>query len=91
MKTFKIELKDKAAFINRCKKYGVAIDSFDLVDNELEGYFEFDVHDDKTVDVLRQILSKAPKISFLHTAKSKKKITKEQLVRLIREEIRRIV
>jgi len=39
-KTYKIKLEDKAALINSLKKINIGVDSFDINDNELKGYFE---------------------------------------------------
>ena len=53
---YKIKLADKAAFLNRVEKQGITVDSFDIVDNKLGGYFEFDVEDPELNILIKQIL-----------------------------------
>ena len=43
MSTYKIKLEDKAAFINRLDKLGVEVDSYEIVDDKLKGYFIFNI------------------------------------------------
>ena len=40
---YKIKLEDKAALINKLEKIGITVDSYSMVDNKLEGYFEFEI------------------------------------------------
>jgi len=53
---YKIKLADKAAFLNRVEKQGITVDSFDITDNKLKGYFEFDVEDPELNVLIKQIL-----------------------------------
>jgi len=84
MSDYKIKLEDKAAFLNRLEKQGVAVDSFDIKDNTLKGYFEFTVDDPQADEIIKTILKQSPKINKL---KEMQKITKKQLAEIIREEL----
>lgn len=84
MSDYKIKLEDKAAFLNRLEKQGVAVDSFDIKDNTLKGYFEFTVDDPQANEIIKTILKQSPKINKL---KEMQKITKKQLAEIIREEL----
>ena len=77
MKTYKIKLEDKAAFLNRLDKAGIPADSYDIVDNKFEGYFEFTTDDPVTDNMVKAILKQSPKIDQL----------KEMLRQLVREEL----
>ena len=79
MKTYKIKLEDKAAFLNRLDKQGIQTDSYDIVDNKLEGYFEFTTTDPITDKMVKTILRQSPKINQL----------KELLRQLVREELKK--
>jgi len=85
MSDYKIKLEDKAAFINRLEKQDVAIDSFDIKDNKLKGYFEFTVDDPQANEIIKTILKQSPKINKINEMKTK--ITKSQLAEIIREEL----
>lgn len=76
-KTYKIKLEDKAAFLNRLDKVGVKVDSYEIVDNKLKGYFEFNPTNPATDDIVKTILKQSPKINDL----------KEMLRKLVREEL----
>jgi predicted DNA binding protein len=77
-KHYKIELKDKAAFLNKIEKVGVMVDSFDIKNNKLDNTFEFDVTDPETIKTIDSILKQSPKIDQV----------KEQLKSMIREELK---
>ena len=79
MKTYKIKLEDKAAFLNRLDKAGIPADSYDVVDNKFEGYFEFTISDPVTDSMVKDILRQSPKINRL----------KEVLRQLVREELKK--
>ena len=78
MSTYKIKLEDKAAFLNRMEKQGQAIDSEDIKDNKLEGYFEVVIDNPEQDKVAKVILKQSPKINNL----------KELLRRLVKEELK---
>ena len=84
MSIYKIKLEDKAAFINRLDKQGIGVDSYEIVDNKLEGYFEFTTSDPVTDNIIKTILKQSPKINQL---KEMSNITKNQLATIIREEL----
>jgi hypothetical protein len=79
MKAYKIKLEDKAAFLNRLDGADIPANSYNVVDNEFENYFEFTTTNPVTNDMVKTILKQSPKINQL----------KEILRRLIREELRR--
>jgi hypothetical protein len=85
MSDYKIKLEDKAAFLNRLEKQDVAVDSFDIKDNKLKGYFEFTVDDPQANEIIKTILKQSPKINKIN--EMQKKITKGQLAQIIREEL----
>jgi predicted house-cleaning noncanonical NTP pyrophosphatase (MazG superfamily) len=85
MSDYKIKLEDKAAFLNRLEKQGIAVDSFDIKDNKLGGYFEFNVDDPQVNEIIKTILKQSPKINKLKEMKST--LTKGQLRQIIREEL----
>ena len=85
MSDYKIKLEDKAAFLNSLEKQDVAVDSFDIKDNKLKGYFEFTVDDPQANEIIKTILKQSPKINKIN--EMQKKITKGQLAQIIREEL----
>jgi hypothetical protein len=84
MGNYKIKLGDKIAFINRLNKQGVDVNSYEIIDNESKGYFEFTTYDPVTEDKVNTILKQSPKINQL---KEMAKLTKGQLAEIIREEL----
>jgi len=82
---FKIKLEDKAAFLNRMEKQGEAIDSQNIKDNKLEGYFEVAIDDPKQEQVAKAILKQSPKINTIK--EMKKSLTKSELKEMIRQEL----
>lgn len=85
MSHYKIKLDDKAAFLNRLEKQDVRVDSYDITDNKLKGYFEIDVTDEQANIIIKSILKSSPKINTVK--EMKQKITKAQLAEIIREEM----
>jgi hypothetical protein len=77
MATYKIKSEDKAALLNRLEKAGVNVNSGDIKDNKLEGYFEITLHSDEGNQYMRTILKQSPKINRIS----------ELLRKIIREEI----
>ena len=84
MSNYKIKLEDKAAFINRLDKQGIGVDSYEVVDDKLKGYFEFTTTDPVTDNIVKTILKQSPKINQI---KEMAKLTKSQLAEIIREEL----
>jgi hypothetical protein len=81
----KIKLEDKAAFLNRMEKQGQAIDSANIKDNKLEGYFEVTINDFEQEKVAKSILKQSPKINTIK--EMKKSLTKNELKEMIRQEL----
>ena len=65
MSVFKIKLEDKAAFLNRMEKAGVGLDSNQIIDNKLKGYFEATIDEPKQLEVAKSILKQSPKINTI--------------------------
>lgn len=86
MSNYKIKLEDKAAFLNRLEKQGIAVDSFDINDNKLKGYFEFTIDDLEVNNIIKTILKQSPKINRI----KENNITKSQLLQIVREELNRL-
>lgn len=86
MRTFRIELRDKAAFLNRLEKAGESLPSYNIKTNKLEGYFEVTVSDPEKVKIINIVLKQSPKINIMKT--TNKSITKDQLKEMIRRELK---
>ena len=67
------------------KKQGEAIDSKDIKDNKLEGYFEVTINNPKQEQMAKDILKQSPKINTVKEIK--KSLTKDQLKEMIRQEL----
>ena len=91
MATFKIKLEDKAAFLNRMEKAGVGLDSTQLVDNKFKGYFEVIIVEPKQLQVAKGILKQSPKINTIKEMENKKKMTKDELKEMVRQELQAVL
>ena len=91
MSVFKIALEDKAAFLNRLEKAGVALDTDQVVDNKLEGYFEVTVDEPKQLETVQTILKQSPKINTIKEMETKKKLTKSELKEMVRQELQGVL
>ena len=92
MSIFKIKLEDKAAFLNRLEKQGVGLDSTQIVDNKLEGYFEATIDEPKQLEVAKSILKQSPKINTIKEMETnKKKMTKDELKEMVRQELQAVL
>jgi hypothetical protein len=92
MATFKIKLEDKAAFLNRMEKQGVGLDSTQITDNKLEGYFEVNIVELKQLQVAKGILKQSPKINTIKEMENnKKKMTKDELKEMVRQELQAVL
>jgi len=87
MATFKIKLEDKAAFLNRMEKAGVELNTEQTVDNKLEGYFEVTIGEPKQLEAAELILKQSPKINIIKEMENKKKMTKDELKEMVRQEL----
>ena len=91
MATFKFALEDKAAFLNRMEKAGVALDTDQMVDNKLEKTFEVTVDDPKQLEAVKTILKQSPKINTIKEMETKKKLTKSELKEMVRQELQSVL
>jgi hypothetical protein len=91
MATFKIKLEDKAAFLNRMEKAGVELNTNQAVDNKLEGYFEVTVDEPKQLEAANLIIKQSPKINTIKEMENKKKLTKDELKEMVRQELQGIL
>ena len=91
MATFKFALEDKAAFLNRMEKAGVALDTDQTVDNKLEKTFEVTVDDPKQLEAVKTILKQSPKINTIKEMETKKKLTKSELKEMVRQELQAVL
>ena len=82
---FKIKLEDKAAFLNRMEKQGQAIDTQEIKNNKLEGYFEVTINNPEQEKMAKDILKQSPKINTIK--EMKKSLTKNELKEMIRKEL----
>jgi hypothetical protein len=79
MKTYKVKLEDKAAFLNRLDKAGIPADSYDVIDNKFKGYFEFTTTDPVTDNMVKTIFKQSPKITRIS----------EMIRTIVREELKK--
>ena len=92
MSIFKIKLEDKAAFLNRLEKQGVGLDSTQIIDDKLKGYFEVTIDEPKQLEVAKSILKQSPKINIINKKETnKKKLTKDELKEMVRQELQSIL
>ena len=69
----------KETISKRLDKAGIKADSYDVIDNKFEGYFEFTTTDPVTDSMVKTILKQSPKINRL----------KEMLRKIIHEELKK--
>jgi len=86
MAVLKIELRDKAALLNRMEKAEMALDTDQIVDNKLEGYFELTVNNPKQLETVKNVLKQSPKINTIKEMKSR--LTRRDLREMVRRELR---
>ncbi len=97
MAIYKIKSEDKAAFLNRLEKLGVKISSNDLKNKtELKGedvisYFELNTDDPNLIQKIDSILNQSPAINQLSDMENKKKMTKDELKEMVRQELHAIL
>ena len=92
MSIFKIKLEDKAAFLNRLEKQGVGLDSTQIIDDKLKGYFEVTIDEPKQLEVAKSILKQSPKINTIKEMETnKKKMTKDELKEMVRQELQAVL
>ena len=91
MATFKVKLEDKAAFLNRMEKAGVELNTNQAVDNKLEGFFEVTIDEPKQLEAAELIIKQSPKINIINKMESKKKMTKDELKEMVRQELQGVL
>lgn len=89
MPTFKIKLEDKAAFLNRLEKAEVALDTNQIKDDKLKGYFEVTSDNLEQIEQIKTILKQSPKINTIKEMKSK--LTRSDLKEMVRRELRNVL
>jgi flagellar hook-basal body complex protein FliE len=91
MSVFKIKLEDKAAFLNQMEKAGVELNTNQMVDNKLEGYFEATIDEPKQLEIAKSILKQSPKINTIKEMENKKKMTKDELKEMVRQQLQAVL
>jgi len=91
MATFKIKLEDKAAFLNRMEKAGVELNTDQTVDNKLGGFFEITINEPKQLEAAKLILKQSTKINTIKEMENKKKMTKDELKEMVRQELQGVL
>jgi hypothetical protein len=89
MAVLKIELKDKAALLNRMEKVGMPLDTDQIVNNKLEGYFELTVNNPKQLEIVKNVLKQSPKINTIKEMKSR--LTRRDLREMVRQELKSVL
>jgi hypothetical protein len=70
IKKFTIKSEDKAAFINRLEKLGIAIDSYDIKNNKLDNTFSIEFTNPQVIDMVNQVLKRSSKINQVKSSKN---------------------
>jgi hypothetical protein len=91
MSVFKIKLEDKAAFLNQMEKAGAELNTNQMVDNKLKGYFEVTIDEPKQLEIAKSILKQSPKINTIKEMENKKKMTKDELKEMVRQELQAVL
>ena len=91
MSVFKIKLEDKAAFLNQMEKAGAELNTNQTVDNKLKGYFEVTIDKPKQLEIAKSILKQSPKINTIKEMENKKKMTKDELKEMVRQELQAVL
>lgn len=91
MSVFKIKLEDKAAFLNQMEKAGAELNTNQMVDNKLKGYFEATIDEPKQLEIAKGILKQSPKINTIKEMENKKKMTKDELKEMVRQQLQAVL
>lgn len=78
MKKYKVKEEDKAALLNRLHKAGVDVNSLEIKDNRLEGYFDITFENPDDIEKMEITLKQSPKINDL----------KETIRKIVREALK---
>lgn len=69
-KKFTIKSEDKAAFLNRLEKFGIAVDTFDIQDNKLDKTFTIEFNTPEAIKFVQKAIDKSKGIDQTKTPKS---------------------
>ncbi len=73
------------------EKAGVELNTDQAVDNKLEGYFEVTIDEPKQLEAANLILKQSPKINIITKMNNKKKLTKDELKEMVRQELQGVL
>jgi hypothetical protein len=69
-KIFTIKSEDKAAFLNRLEKLGIAVDTFDIRDNKIDKTFSVEFKTPDAIKFVKKVINKSKGIDQVKTPKS---------------------
>lgn len=69
-KIFTIKSEDKAAFLNRLEKFGIAVDTYDIRDNKLNKTFSIEFKTPDAIKFVEKVIDKSKGIDQTKTPKS---------------------
>ena len=97
MAIYKIKAEDKAALLNRLEKLNVNINSNDLKNKSsfqngtVVNYFELSVNNPEQEEKINSILNQSPAINQISEMENKKKMTKDELKEMVRQELQAVL
>ena len=97
MAIYRIKAEDKAALLNRLERLNVNISSNDLKNKSsfqngiVVNYFELSVNDPEQEEKINSILNHSPAINQISEMENKKKMTKDELKEMVRQELQAIL
>jgi hypothetical protein len=97
MAIYKIKAEDKAALLNRLERLNVNINSNDLKNKSafqngtVVNYFELSVNDPEQEEKINSILNQSPAINKISEMENKKKMTKDELKEMVRQELQAVL
>jgi hypothetical protein len=62
-----------------------------MVDNEFKGYFEVTIDEPKQLGIAKSILKQSPKINTIKEMENKKKMTKDELKEMVRQQLQAVL
>jgi hypothetical protein len=69
-KIFTIKSEDKAAFLNRLEKFGIAVDTYDIHDNKINKTFSVEFKTPDAIKFVEKAIDKSKGIDQVKTSKS---------------------
>ena len=97
MAIYRIKAEDKAALLNRLERLNVNISSNDLKNKSsfqngiVVNYFELSVNDPEQEEKINSILNHSPAINQISEMENKKKMTKDELKEMVRQELQAVL